>query len=85
VVFAVIAGSLLGQFLLQVGWVTGALIAVFLVASATLGDLVESLIKRDIGVKDISEWLPGHGGFLDRLDSVVPSMAVIFVVYQVVV
>jgi len=85
VVFAVIAGALLGQFLLQVGWVTGAVIAVFLVASATLGDLVESLIKRDIGVKDISEWLPGHGGFLDRLDSVVPSMAVIFVVYQVVV
>jgi len=85
VVFAVIAGSLLGQFLLQVGWVTGAVIAVFLVASATLGDLVESLIKRDIGVKDISEWLPGHGGFLDRLDSVVPSMAVIFVVYQVVI
>jgi phosphatidate cytidylyltransferase len=84
VVFAVIAGALLGQFLLQVGWVTGAVISLFLVASATLGDLVESLIKRDIGVKDMSGWLPGHGGFLDRLDSVVPSMAVMFVVYQVV-
>jgi phosphatidate cytidylyltransferase len=70
--------------LLQVGWVTGAVISLFLVASATLGDLVESLIKRDIGVKDMSGWLPGHGGFLDRLDSVVPSMAVMFVVYQVV-
>jgi phosphatidate cytidylyltransferase len=81
--FALIAGGLLGQFLIDTGWAAGLVIALALVASATLGDLVESLIKRDIGVKDISTWLPGHGGFLDRLDSVLPSMAVIFVSYQV--
>jgi phosphatidate cytidylyltransferase len=85
VVLAVIAGAILGQYMIQTGWLTGAFVAFALVASATLGDLVESLIKRDIGVKDISSWLPGHGGFLDRLDSVVPSMAVIFVSYQIIV
>jgi phosphatidate cytidylyltransferase len=83
IVFAVIAGALLGQFMIDTGWMTGAVIAIALVGSATIGDLVESLIKRDIGVKDISSWLPGHGGFLDRLDSVVPSMAVIYIAYQI--
>lgn len=82
-VLASIAGALLGQFMIGEGWLVGIFIALVLVASATLGDLVESLIKRDIGVKDISSWLPGHGGFLDRLDSVVPSMAVIYIAYQV--
>ena len=42
------------------------------------------LIKRDIGVKDISTWLPGHGGFFDRLDSILPSAAVAYVIFLVV-
>lgn len=80
---ALLAGALLGQYMLPIGWLPGIVFALALVGSATLGDLVESLIKRDIGVKDISGWLPGHGGFLDRLDSVVPSLAVMFVAYQI--
>lgn len=82
-VAAVLAGVLLGVFLLGVSAWVGALLGLVLLGSATLGDLVESLIKRDLGIKDISSWLPGHGGFLDRLDSMLPSMAMLYVMFQI--
>lgn len=54
----------------------GAVLGVAMVATATVGDLGESMIKRDIGVKDLGSILPGHGGILDRLDSLLPSAPV---------
>ena len=82
-VAAVVAGALLGPLMIDVPVWVGVLLAVLLLGSATLGDLVESLIKRDLEIKDISSWLPGHGGFLDRLDSMLPSMATLYVMFQI--
>lgn len=73
VVAAVAAGILLSIFLLGLPWWAGAVFGVAVLLSATLGDLAESMLKRDIGIKDMSSWLPGHGGLLDRLDSILPS------------
>jgi phosphatidate cytidylyltransferase len=82
-IVALIAGSLLGTFMLGVPLWVSLLLGAVLVGSATLGDLVESLIKRDLEIKDISSWLPGHGGFLDRVDSMLPSMAMLYVMVQI--
>ncbi len=67
------AGVLLAIFLLELPWWTGLIFGASILLTATLGDLGESMLKRDLGIKDMSSWLPGHGGLLDRLDSILPS------------
>ncbi|RBY82112.1 phosphatidate cytidylyltransferase [Geodermatophilus sp. TF02-6] len=59
-------------------WWGGVLFGIALAASATIGDLGESLVKRDLGIKDMGQLLPGHGGIMDRLDSLLPSAAVAY-------
>jgi phosphatidate cytidylyltransferase len=67
-------------FLLGGDWITGLVLASALLIAAVFGDLAESLIKRDLGVKDMSSLLPGHGGVMDRLDSILPSALVAYLI-----
>lgn len=63
-------------WLLDAPWWLGLLLGIPVSLAATLGDLVESLIKRDAGLKDMSNFLPGHGGVMDRLDSMLVAVPV---------
>ena len=80
---AVVAGILTAIFMLGQPWWVGLILGGVLVVTATGGDLAESLIKRDLGIKDISTWLPGHGGFLDRVDSSLLSGAAAYVLFLI--
>jgi phosphatidate cytidylyltransferase len=84
IIAAQIASFLVGWLLLfNLPIIDRVIFGLALALAATIGDLVESLIKRDLGIKDISNWLPGHGGFLDRLDSVLPSAAVAYALFLI--
>lgn len=78
-----VVGILLAVLMLGQPWWFGAVFGIVILVAATFGDLAESLIKRDLGIKDMSSWLPGHGGFLDRLDSILPSAAAAYALYLI--
>ncbi|WP_078897722.1 phosphatidate cytidylyltransferase [Streptomyces rimosus] len=70
---AVVGVAALG-WVAQTQWWQGALFGGLIALAAVGGDLVESAVKRDLGIKDMSALLPGHGGLMDRLDSILPAM-----------
>ncbi|MCW2881598.1 MAG: phosphatidate cytidylyltransferase [Sphaerisporangium sp.] len=85
VLACVVCGALLVRFLLDGQYWQGAVVGVVVAVCATLGDLVESIIKRDLGVKDMGNLLPGHGGMMDRLDSLLATLAPVWLLLAVFV
>ncbi|HEX8779685.1 MAG TPA: phosphatidate cytidylyltransferase [Nocardioides sp.] len=77
-VSCVAAGVALVVWLLDDDWWVGVALGLIAVVMATLGDLCESVMKRDLGIKDMSQVIPGHGGLMDRLDSLLATIAPIW-------
>jgi phosphatidate cytidylyltransferase len=75
-----IGGALFMSLLFHHHWWIGVLYGLAIAVTATLGDLGESMVKRDLGVKDMGRLLPGHGGLMDRLDSLLPCAAVAYLI-----
>ncbi len=80
IILGAIVGALSVCFLLHYNWLWGVLLGIGLALCATLGDLVESQFKRELGIKDMSAMIPGHGGIMDRLDGMLPSAMVTWLV-----
>jgi len=70
IIATTIGSALVFQFALDHTWWIGAAIGLVAVVTSTCGDLIESAVKRDLAIKDMGTILPGHGGILDRIDSV---------------
>jgi phosphatidate cytidylyltransferase len=78
VLLTVVAGAILLPALLHGHWWQGVVTGVAAVAAAVFGDLAESMIKRDLDIKDMGTLLPGHGGILDRIDSLLACAPVVW-------
>jgi phosphatidate cytidylyltransferase len=85
VVFCVAVGVAMVVWVLDADWWIGVCLGLIAVVMATLGDLCESVIKRDLGIKDMSHVIPGHGGLMDRLDSLLATIAPIWLLLHYLV
>jgi phosphatidate cytidylyltransferase len=85
VIACVIAGVATVMVILGGSWWAGAILGLALAVSATIGDLTESTIKRDLGIKDMGSILPGHGGVMDRMDSLLLSAPVAWAILTLLV
>lgn len=82
--FTLLGGSLTFHFWLHLHWWIGAAVGLMVVFTATSGDLIASAMKRDLSLKDMGSLLPGHGGMLDRLDSVLLSAPALWLTLELV-
>ena len=83
-VAAVLGGGAIFHYLFETQWIIGAAIGVMTVITATCGDLIESAIKRDLAIKDMSNLLPGHGGIMDRLDSALFTAPAVWFAFELI-
>jgi phosphatidate cytidylyltransferase len=74
-------GIALWVYIFEQPWWQGAVVGFAMMLTATIGDLVESMIKRDLGIKDMGGLLPGHGGVMDRMDSLVINAFVAWLLF----
>lgn len=80
--FSIVVSMLSVQYLAHRPYWIGVPLGIMLVITGTLGDLVESQVKRDLGIKDMGTLLPGHGGLMDRIDSILPSAVAAWLVLE---
>jgi phosphatidate cytidylyltransferase len=84
IVFTCLGGALSFYYILNLQWWIGVIVGLMIVFTATSGDLIESAMKRDLSLKDMGSLLPGHGGMLDRLDSVLLSAPALYLALELV-
>ena len=84
IIFTVLGGCLAFNYIMDMHWWIGIIVGLMIVFTATCGDLIESAMKRDLSLKDMGTLLPGHGGMLDRLDSVVLSAPAMWLALELV-
>jgi phosphatidate cytidylyltransferase len=82
-IFSILAGLIIAQYYTEESFFKWATIALLVGIFGTIGDLIESKFKRIAGVKDSGNIMPGHGGVLDRLDSIIFVAPIIYLLYQI--